>query len=208
MALKRRRKAKLKISAKNGPLPCGTTRFIVLHALAGVTAFVAGSAVVFRPTRAHKKSWFDWYLWSLIALVVFMARAIAAHWQQLGGIERLTFSSLFILGLYTLQRANKARLVLEGRDEGWPIAFIDHEGFTLISLFDGFVIVSAIDLGAPGWLVAAVGVLGVVGGIRAIGNAKPRWCQGEVERAGRAHPRRCQSPTIGMFTKCSVITQT
>lgn len=36
-------------------------------------------------------------------------------------------------------------------------------GFVLISLFDGFAIVSALDLQAPGWLVAviAVGAVGV-----------------------------------------------
>jgi hypothetical protein len=37
-------------------------------------------------------------------------------------------------------------------------------GFTLISLFDGFVIVSAIDLGSPIWLVVAIGVLGILVG--------------------------------------------
>jgi hypothetical protein len=37
-------------------------------------------------------------------------------------------------------------------------------GFTLIALFDGFVIISALDLGAPSWLVVAPGVLGIVVG--------------------------------------------
>ncbi len=59
--------------------------FIVLHTLAGITAFVVGSAFVFQPARADKKLVFDVYLWSLVALVVFMASAIAAHWQQLDG---------------------------------------------------------------------------------------------------------------------------
>ena len=77
-----------------------------------------------------------------------------------------------MLGLYILQRANHARLALRLRHEGWRIAYIDHVGFTLISLFDGFVIVGAIDLGAPGWLVAAAALLGVVGGIWAVGKAK------------------------------------
>ena len=50
-------------------------------------------------------------LWSLVALVVFLAGAIAAHWPQLGGTERLTFSALFLLGPYMLYRANEARLI-------------------------------------------------------------------------------------------------
>jgi len=44
-------------------------------------------------------------------------------------------------------------------------AYIGHVGFTLISLFVGFLIVGAIDLDAPGWLVGLVAVGGVVGGI-------------------------------------------
>jgi hypothetical protein len=35
-------------------------------------------------------------------------------------------------------------------------------GFTLIALFDGFVLIGAFDLEAPLWLVVAVGVLGVL----------------------------------------------
>jgi hypothetical protein len=42
---------------------------------------------------------------------------------------------------------------------------MDHVGFNMISLFAGFVIVAAIDLGAPGWLVVAIALLGIAGGI-------------------------------------------
>jgi hypothetical protein len=54
-----------------------------------------------------------------------------------------------------------------------------HVGFTLISLWDGFVIVLAIDLGAPGWLVAVLAVLGVVVGIRSL-----RWAEGRARATG------------------------
>ncbi|WP_022885347.1 hypothetical protein [Glaciibacter superstes] len=43
--------------------------------------------------------------------------------------------------------------------------FVNHVGFTLISLFDGFVIVAAIDLHAPPWLVASLAIGGVIAGI-------------------------------------------
>ncbi len=148
--------------------------FIALHALAGVNGFVVGCALVFGPEAVPKRSLFDLYLWSLVALVVFLAGAIAAHWQHLGGTERLTFSALFVLGLYMLHRARQARLALSTRPEGWRNVYLDHVGFTLISLFDGFVIVSAIDFGAPGWVVGAVAILGVVGGVWAVGKAKSR----------------------------------
>ena len=46
---------------------------------------------------------------------------------------------------------------------GNQLAVIDHIGFNLIALFDGFAIIIALDLHAPGWLVAviAVGAVGV-----------------------------------------------
>jgi len=47
-------------------------------------------------------------------------------------------------------------------------AVIDHIGFNLISLFDGFSIVSSLDLQAPGWLVAVIAVGAVALGIYAI----------------------------------------
>jgi hypothetical protein len=53
-------------------------------------------------------------------------------------------------------------LVLQ-RDD-WPTSYIDHMGFTLIALFEGFIIVAAIVLGAPGWLTAGVAILGVIVG--------------------------------------------
>ena len=51
---------------------------------------------------------------------------------------------------------------------GNQVAVIGHIGFVLISLFDGFAIVSAIDLQAPGWLVAVIAVGAVAIGISAI----------------------------------------
>jgi len=51
-------------------------------------------------------------------------------------------------------------------------AYIGHVGFTLISLFVGFLIVGAIDLDVPGWLVGVVAVGGVAGGIAGIKKLK------------------------------------
>jgi len=51
-------------------------------------------------------------------------------------------------------------------------AYIGHVGFTLISLFVGFLVVGAIDLDLPGWLVGVVAVGAVVGGIVGIKKLK------------------------------------
>jgi sorbitol-specific phosphotransferase system component IIBC len=53
------------------------------------------------------------------------------------------------------------------RDNWWP-TYIDHVGFTLISLFEGFTIVSGINVDAPGWLIAMVAVWGVIVGGRVL----------------------------------------
>jgi hypothetical protein len=40
--------------------------------------------------------------------------------------------------------------------------YIGDAGFTLIALFDGFVIISALDPGAPAWLIVRIGSAGVI----------------------------------------------
>ncbi len=109
-----------------------------------------------------------------MSLLLFMIGAVVAHWTELSATERFVFSGLTGLGLYMVWRAREALATWHGAAPGWKSPFIDHIGFTLISLFDGFVIVSAIDLHAPGWLVAIVAVLGVVVGTQALGRRKRR----------------------------------
>ena len=47
-------------------------------------------------------------------------------------------------------------------------------GFTLVALFDAFVVILVLDLGAPGWLVAAAGVLIAVAGHLALRAVRER----------------------------------
>ena len=151
------------------------TTMIALHAAAGVAAFVAGCLALFPPQaeqRAHQL--FGVYLVSLWLMIVFLLGAMAAHWQQLGTGEQLIFGGLLLLGLYMGWRALSARGLLRRRSEQWRLPYMEHLGFTLIALWDGFVIVLAIDLGAPGWLVIVLAVLGVVVGNRALHWAEAR----------------------------------
>jgi len=101
-------------------------------------------------------------------MIVFLAGAILAHVGQLEALQRGIFAGLFVLSLYMLFRGTQARTVLRGQHDDWWTIYVDHIGFTLISLFEGFIIVSGIDLGAPGWLTAVVAVLGVVVGNRVL----------------------------------------
>jgi hypothetical protein len=58
-------------------------------------------------------------------------------------------------------RGWRAARVLAQRRGQWRTTYRDDVGFTLVALFDGLVLVSAIDLGAPAWLVIAIGALGI-----------------------------------------------
>ena len=69
-------------------------------------------------------------------------------------------------------RAVQAVTVLTKQNQADQLKVIDHVGFVLISLFDGFAIVSALDLHAPGWLVAVIALGAVALGIYAINMRK------------------------------------
>ena len=67
-----------------------------------------------------------------------------------------------------LWRAVQAVTLLTKHHQEDQLKVIDHVGFVLISLFDGFAIVGALDLQAPGWLVAVIAVSAVGVGIYGI----------------------------------------
>ena len=138
---------------------------IVLHAVSAVLAFAFGYlAVLPRVPLESRVQQFDYYFVALTGMVVFLAGAILAHVAQLPTTERAIFSGLFLLSLYMLFRAAQARAALSSQGDRWFPRYADGIGFTLISLFEGFIIVSGIDLRAPAWLIAAAAVLGVVAG--------------------------------------------
>lgn len=56
-------------------------------------------------------------------------------------------------------RAAQARRIRPTAGQGPPPdRYLDHVGFTLVALFDAFIVVAVLNLGAPGWLVATAGV--------------------------------------------------
>ncbi|MFI7067135.1 hypothetical protein ACIBL3_39495 [Kribbella sp. NPDC050124] len=134
------------------------TVFIVAHAVSGVVAFTSGCIAISR------RAWFRYYFWSLALLDVFMVLSVAVGWRDMGTPSRWVFSGLIVLGGYMMLRAVQASRTQPAGDEAPSAAYLDHLGFTLIALFEGFVIVAAIDLGAPVWLVVALAVAGVIAG--------------------------------------------
>jgi uncharacterized membrane protein YfcA len=115
----------------------------------------------------------------LIGLVASLAGAILVHWTTYSDPERIVFTALLGLGLYMLYRVRRARQLLQTRSEGWERGTIEHIGFTLISLFEGFIIVTGLNVGGPGWLIALLALLGVLTG---------RWAVGPAQRRADRYP--------------------
>lgn len=148
--------------------------FITLHAASGIISFFAGLSLLFLTIHIANKKLFNLYFWSLTGLIIFLAGAIIAYWTYYTNSERIIFSSLFGLGIYMLYRARNARQLLMTQGSNWKHGYISHIGFTLISLFDGFIIVTVINSGGPGWLVALFAIVGILVGNRAIALAQRR----------------------------------
>lgn len=148
------------------------TLLIALHATAGVICFATGLLCI--PLQRARSWRFRIYAGSLLAMLAFVAGSIAVSWTDLDVAARLTFAGLMGLGFYMLWRVGRASARLRRRDPDWRLKYLDDVGFTLISLFDGFVIVGAIDLGLSAWLVVLAAVSGVVAGVQAMKRVKSR----------------------------------
>lgn len=145
---------------------------IVLHAASSVAAFAVG-LVALLPDRVRERRWLPSMLaWLLGGSVLFMVGATAAHWSDLAGGAHLVFPGLAVLALYMLYRALHARRAAGQLTGSRQARSMDDIGFILVALFNGFVIVSAIDLGASFLMVIPLAVLAAVLGHLAVARAK------------------------------------
>lgn len=148
--------------------------FILLHAATATLAFFAGCVLIFSPTYMLNRWLFNLYSLSLVAMALLLAGAIFANWEEYSDVERIVFPGLLGLALFMLFRAWGAGLVSAAQQGKWKLGYVEHIGFTLISLFEGFVIVSALNSGLAGWLVAGIAIAGLLAGRWLIGVAKQR----------------------------------
>ena len=138
------------------------TVLIVLHSAAGLIAFAAGCVAMWRRTL------FELYFWSLIAMLACLVAALAVDWPELNMLSRALFSALTALGVYMVWRAFQARALLPTREAAERASYIHHVGFTLIALFVGFAAIAVLDVSGPGWLAAVVGAASVLAGRAAV----------------------------------------
>ncbi len=149
---------------------------IAIHAFGGIVCFITGCIVLVPPVqqRASYRKLFNLFLGSLALMLLPLFLVIAIDWLQLDATRRVVFAALGALGLYMALRAVQARQALQAQPEGWRLKYIGHVGFNLISLFAGFVIVAAIDLGAPGWMVVVIALLSIAVGIWGVNIVKSK----------------------------------
>ena len=148
--------------------------FIILHAAAATITFLTGCFLILSQRNTLTQRWYGLYWWTLVGMVVLLAGAILVYWIEYTSVERIIFPGLFALGIYMLYRARNAGRLLEAQRNDWKHDYTEHIGFTLISLFEGFIIVSGLNSGFPGWLVAVLAILGVLVGRWLIGFAQRR----------------------------------
>src|SRR5438876_6096990 len=120
------------------------TLAIIVHALSATGAFIIGIVLLFQRNTLRQLQLGRALLVFLILMEVFLVIAILSHVTSLPGITQIIFGGLAILGLYMIWRAIQAVSVLRDQN-GNQLAVIDHIGFNLIALFDGFVIIIALD---------------------------------------------------------------
>ncbi len=142
--------------------------FVGLHAATATLALLAGLVAV-PAGRA-----FELYRWMLVAMAAFLVAALVAGWQGFGGGERVVFPALLVLAVAMVYRAFAAGRMLPSTTTGPTAPYIDHVGFTLISLTNGFAVVAVLRAGAPLWLMLAVAVGLAIAGHVALTATKAR----------------------------------
>jgi len=125
---------------------------VTLHAAGGALAFVAGCLALRRP------SYLDAYFWSLVACIASAVAVVAVDWSGLEAAARASFAPLSALGELMVWRAAQARRMAAASRTHWSARELDHLGFTLVALLDAFMVIGALDLGAPGWLLGVVAI--------------------------------------------------
>ncbi|WP_426515443.1 hypothetical protein ACPPVQ_12605 [Diaminobutyricibacter sp. McL0618] len=141
------------------------TSLIVLHASFAVAGFVFGCLVMATLPASSRSGRFVSFDALIDAAMVCLIAVVVLDWSTLTVTKRIAFGILSLLAVYLIIRVEQARRSLARQRPGWRKAFLGHVGFVMISLFDGFCIVAAIDLRMPPAVIVVVAVLGVAVGI-------------------------------------------
>jgi hypothetical protein len=139
-------------------------RAAMLHTvLIGIHAALGGLALVAGIVAIRRGRLFGVFLCSLIGTIVFLAAALVVEWSGLDTTEQVIFAALAALGVYMVIRAVQAARLRPNLGRPSP-AYVNHVGFNVIALFDAFVVILVLDLGAPVWLMVTAALVVAIGG--------------------------------------------
>lgn len=145
----------------------GHATLIGLHAASGGIALIAGLV-------AHRgRVLFAVYWWALVATIVFLVAVVAEEWSRIDALSLVLFAAFAVLGAYMIGRAELARRIQPAGAPPSP-RYVEHVGFTVVGLFDAFIVITVLNVGAPVALVVAAGVLVAVAGHFAIHAVRAR----------------------------------
>jgi hypothetical protein len=164
-----------------GPEPALRDTLIAVHVVSGSAAFALGALLAVR--RGHRPAQALLYVIALMLTVLFVTGAVILDWHGLTAATRGLFAALLALGFYMVWRGWQARSKLAAARPQLSGA-LDDLGFTLITLFTGFVVILAGDLGGPVWLVVILGIAAVAVGRRLTSLNKARRLKPAGEGGG------------------------
>ena len=167
------------------------TVFVTVHAAAATVAFGAGLLAV--PAGRFASV----YRAALVVAVVALVPAVFVDWQTTASGLRAVFAGLLVLALVMVGRSVLAVQQRPAPGEAPTAAYLDHLGFTLISLVAGFAVVAVFRAGAPPWVlvVAAVGV--ALAGHVALHATKRRLVRRDVAAVSGSRPAPAAPPPPG-----------
>jgi hypothetical protein len=135
------------------------TTLVVIHAASGVGGLITGWASLSPPRPGDGRGWWRrLYVACIAILVASMVVLVAIDWTSLDGVARVAFGGLIVLGAVMTYRIFRARGEASARVAGWEGRYFDHVAFTYISLWEGFLILPALNLPFPQVSVPAVAV--------------------------------------------------
>jgi len=144
------------------------TLFIALHAVAATIAFGAGLL------SAASGRFLGVYRAAMAVMLAALVPAVLVDWGTTDATARVVFGGLIVLAGVMVARAELAVRRRPALTGGPTAAYLEHLGFTLIALADGFAVVTLIRGGAPGWAVGVLAVAVVVVGHLTLQIAKRR----------------------------------
>jgi hypothetical protein len=166
-----------------GPLSGLHIGLITAHAISGTVAFILGALLVAR--CGHHPAQALGYVIALTLMALLVTGAVILDWPVLTPAARGVFTALLALAAYTAWRGYRAQTKLTAAGPALPGA-LDDLSFTLITLFTGFVVILANDLGGPVWLAITLGILAVAAGRRLTSLIKARRLQAEDTNTPRS----------------------